>query len=403
MPRYRFTDFTLSTRKRLLIRGGQPLPLIPRYLDLLIFLVERRRDAVHRREIFDRVWSDVIVSDSALSQAIRTLRRTLGDDPREPRFIRTVSRHGYQFICPDVIEEPDEDMAAPARIARSANTDLSTVARSAEVEARNAREETKQKVGASLSALTTGAARACAGAAIAGAAAGIAGGLLLSAVSGNAAPLAIVPVLAVGGAGAGAAGGLGVGGGLAFAESSSRLRNAAGLTIGAAAGGAAVGTAVQWLMRSSLAALFGLGLSIGGALEGLVIGAAAGAGYEIARRHTGTPPRGSGTSGSARSRRRRAAVTAAFCAAGALALGWAGRPLVGGTLHLIAREASGSQISLAPLGRLIGEPDFGPISQALIAAWEGGIFGFGVGMALFRRSHADLTLPSSAAQDLPRP
>ena len=118
MPRYRFSDFTLSTRKRLLIRNGQQLPLIPRYLDLLIFLIERRRDAVHRREIFDRVWSDVIVSDSALSQAIRTLRRTLGDDPREPRFIRTVSRHGYQFTCPDVIEEPDEDVPEPVRAQR---------------------------------------------------------------------------------------------------------------------------------------------------------------------------------------------------------------------------------------------------------------------------------------------
>jgi Transcriptional regulatory protein, C terminal len=74
VPRYRFSDFTLSTRQRLLIRNGQQLPLTPRYLDLLIFLIGRRRDAVHRREIFDRVWSDVIVSDSALSQAIRTLR-----------------------------------------------------------------------------------------------------------------------------------------------------------------------------------------------------------------------------------------------------------------------------------------------------------------------------------------
>ena len=106
MPRYRFSDFIISTRQRLLIRDGQPLPLIPRYLDLLIFLVERRRDAVHRREIFDRVWSDVIVSDSALSQAIRTLRRTLGDDPREPRFIRTVSRHGYQFAVPTSSKSP---------------------------------------------------------------------------------------------------------------------------------------------------------------------------------------------------------------------------------------------------------------------------------------------------------
>jgi DNA-binding winged helix-turn-helix (wHTH) protein len=64
---------------------------------------------VHRREIFDRVWSDVVVSDSALSQAIRTLRRTLNEDPREPRFIRTVSRYGYRFVFPDVLEEQDDD------------------------------------------------------------------------------------------------------------------------------------------------------------------------------------------------------------------------------------------------------------------------------------------------------
>ena len=386
MPRYRFSDFTLSTRKRLLIRNGQQLPLIPRYLDLLIFLIERRRDAVHRREIFDRVWSDVIVSDSALSQAIRTLRRTLGDDPREPRFIRTVSRHGYQFTCPDVTEEPDEDVREPIPM------------RAPDVES----EQTRQKVGASLTALITGATRACAGAALAGAAAGIAGGLLLSVAPDNAAPPAIVPVLVLVGACAGAVGGLGVGAGLGFAESSSRMRNTVGLTIGAAAGGAAVGMAVQWLMRWSLAAVVGLTLPIGGAVEGCVIGAAAGAGYAIARRHQGTPLRRSGRPGpAARSHIYRAAVIAAFCAAGALALAWAGRPLVGGTLHGIAREARGSQISLTPLGRLIGEPGFGPVSQALIAAWEGGIFGFGVGIALFRRrSHADLTNPSPAAQDL---
>ena len=249
----------------------------------------------------------------------------------------------------------------------------------------------------------TGATRACAGAALAGAAAGVAGGLLLSVAPDNAAPLAIVPVLVLVGAGAGAVGGLGVGAGLAFAESSSRLRNAVGLTIGAAAGGAAIGMAVQWLMRWSLAAVVGLNLPIGGAVEGLVIGAAAGVGYAIARRHKGTPPGRSGRLGpAARSRIHRAAVVAAFCAAGALALAWAGRPLVGGTLHVIAREARGSQISLTPLGRLIGEPGFGPVSQALIAAWEGGLFGFGVGIALLRRrSHADLTNPSSAAQDLP--
>jgi len=94
--------------RRALLRGTGELRLIPRYFDLLLLLVERRPEAVHRREIFDAVWSDVIVSDSALTQAVRIVRRTLGDDPREPQFIRTVSRHGYRFVCPDVLEESDD-------------------------------------------------------------------------------------------------------------------------------------------------------------------------------------------------------------------------------------------------------------------------------------------------------
>ena len=115
MPRYRFREFTLSPSRRVLVREGHELPLIPRYFDLLVFLVERRGQAVHRRDIFDRVWADVVVSDSALSQAIRTIRRVLDDDPREPRFVRTVSRHGYAFVCPDVVEEDDNtELVRPA-------------------------------------------------------------------------------------------------------------------------------------------------------------------------------------------------------------------------------------------------------------------------------------------------
>jgi len=91
------------------VSDGVEQPLIPRYFDLLVFLIDHRHEAVHRRDIFDTVWNDVVVSDSALSQAIRTLRRTLGDDSREPRFIRTVSRHGYRFVWSDVVEEEDGD------------------------------------------------------------------------------------------------------------------------------------------------------------------------------------------------------------------------------------------------------------------------------------------------------
>ena len=87
------------------MRDGREVPLIPRYLDLLILLVQRRHEAVPRRDILDVVWSDVVVSDGALTQAVRSLRRALGDQSREPAFVRTVSRHGYQFVFPAVTEE----------------------------------------------------------------------------------------------------------------------------------------------------------------------------------------------------------------------------------------------------------------------------------------------------------
>ena len=105
--RYRFARFTLSPGHRTLVRDGRQVPIIPRYLDLLLLLVEKRHQAVHRHEIMDTVWSDVVVSEGALTQAVRALRRALDDDPREPAFIRTVARHGYQFIHPDVHEDDD--------------------------------------------------------------------------------------------------------------------------------------------------------------------------------------------------------------------------------------------------------------------------------------------------------
>lgn len=116
---YRFAEFTLSPSERVLRRGGREVPLIPRYLDLLLLLVERRAEALHRREILERVWSDVVVSDGALSQAVRTLRRALGEDDGDAVFIRTVSRHGYQFVCPATEEED----AAAARLAALAPGD----------------------------------------------------------------------------------------------------------------------------------------------------------------------------------------------------------------------------------------------------------------------------------------
>ena len=100
--RFRFGSFLVSPAHRALRRGDDDVPIIPRYFDLLVLLLDQRHRVVTRQEIFDRVWADVVVSDGALSQAVRTIRRCLDDDPRESRFIRTVSRQGYQFVAGDV-------------------------------------------------------------------------------------------------------------------------------------------------------------------------------------------------------------------------------------------------------------------------------------------------------------
>ncbi|HYJ96356.1 MAG TPA: hypothetical protein VEV86_17110, partial [Vicinamibacterales bacterium] len=85
-------------------------------------------------------------------------------------------------------------------------------------------------------------------------------------------------------------------------------------------------------------------------------------------------------------RLRAVALTAAACGVGALALTLAGRPLVGGTIHAIAQASRGSQAALTPIARLVGEPDFGPLTSALIGTGEGTLFGIGLSIGLTRRS-----------------
>lgn len=345
MIRYRFSEFTLSPQRRLLVRDGQEVPLIPRYFDLLLLLVEHRREAVHRDEIFNRVWGDVSVSDSALSQAVRTIRRTLGDDSREPRFIRTVSRHGYQFVFPDVVEESEET--------DTAGRTVSSEVAAPRVELRSAPRWST----------------AAAGGAVAGIIAGSVGGVMLAAAPGSTAPFAIAPVLAVMGGALGWCGGAGVGAGITLAEDAAPSQRWLASTAGASLGGGAVGFAVQWLVRWGLSGLIGLDVPVGGGIEGIAIGAAAGLGYAVA----------------GADRRTAALVIAVLCGMAGLALTLTGRPLAGGTINAIATAAEGSRVSLAPLGRLLGEPDFGQVTSAILAFGEAATFGVGLALGLVRR------------------
>ena len=113
---FAFEGFTLDMKDRQLRRDGAPVELNARYLDALALLLGEAGRLVSKDRFMDEVWRGVPVTDEALTQCIRTLRRQLGDDASSPRFIETVPKHGYRFIAP--LGQPKED-AAPARGARS--------------------------------------------------------------------------------------------------------------------------------------------------------------------------------------------------------------------------------------------------------------------------------------------
>ena len=110
---YRFDQYRLDVADRRLMRGSESVDVSGRYFDALALLVSESGRLVSKDRFMDEVWRGVPVTDEALTQCIRSLRRELGDDVSVPRFIETVPKHGYRFIAP-----VDGAAAAPPAAAR---------------------------------------------------------------------------------------------------------------------------------------------------------------------------------------------------------------------------------------------------------------------------------------------
>jgi DNA-binding winged helix-turn-helix (wHTH) protein len=371
LVRYRFGRFVLSPAQRVLLGGGRAVPLIPRYFDLLVLLVEQRDRTVGKQEIFDRVWAGVVVSESALTQAVRTIRLALGDDPREPRFVRTVSRRGYQFVFAPVAAEPDSGLLEPDPGA--GEPDAAAKAGRKETAAEPLRGVVRR-----IAAVAAGKAAPAGGSvAVMGAAAGLVGGLALRIVSGSRVDAQVALTLALVGALAGALGGAGIGAGLAAADALARSARPAALALGGAATGLAIGWLAHHAARVVLAGIFGHDFpEMGGPLEGLVLGAAAGLGYAL-----GTLRLTQGMT-TGRGRWRVAGMTAIATMFGAVALALAGRHLVGSSLDLMASAFAGSQVGLEPLARLLGEDGLRPVTRVVVSGFEGLLLGCGIALGL---------------------
>jgi TolB-like protein len=81
-------------------RGPETVRLEARTLRLLVYLANRAGETVGIEELLDQVWSGVVVTQDSVYQAVTTLRRLLGDDAKQPKYIVTVPRLGYRLIAP---------------------------------------------------------------------------------------------------------------------------------------------------------------------------------------------------------------------------------------------------------------------------------------------------------------
>lgn len=342
-PTFRFDAFELDCANRQLRRNGEPVELGSRYLDALALLVAQPGTLIAKDAFMREVWHGIPVTDEALTQCIRTLRRALGDEAASPRFIQTVPKHGYRFIAAVSTGEAAE----PAQAAGEVRAPVSLVA-----------------------GTTT----------LAGLGAGVLAGLVYGILAGTGGGGQVLILSGLIGA-LGLLAGAGLGAGMAAAMAW-RGRGDAVVVIGGALGGLCVGALGNLLGREGVGLLSGLAIGpVTGPFEGVILGTATGLGAWAVFAGRG---------------RRSVLVVAAL--AGGLAgvlIHLAHGTLLAGSLHALEQGLPGAQLNLAKVGGLIGTTGFAPFAQGVTAVAEAAVFVLAqsAGLLALRRRHAGFGAP----------
>jgi Tol biopolymer transport system component/DNA-binding winged helix-turn-helix (wHTH) protein len=114
---YRFGDIRVEPYSARVYRGDRPVAVEPKAFDVLRFLVENPGRLVEKQELLDAVWRDTAVTENAMTRVVAQLRKTLGDDAKQARYIETVPTRGYRFIA-EVVTENGDRAGVEARRAR---------------------------------------------------------------------------------------------------------------------------------------------------------------------------------------------------------------------------------------------------------------------------------------------
>ncbi len=111
---YQFGSFRADPVERLLLREDHPIPITTKAFDTLLILLERSGHLVSKAELMKLVWRDAFVEEGNLTVTISMLRKALGDDGPEHKFIQTVPKQGYRFLADVQQVEVDSEPAVEA-------------------------------------------------------------------------------------------------------------------------------------------------------------------------------------------------------------------------------------------------------------------------------------------------
>ena len=104
---FRFADVEVREREFSLTKAGETLSVEPKAFRILLILLRNPQKLLPKDELLTAVWGDTAVSENSLARSIALLRRLLGDEARDPRFIETVTSVGYRFVCAvETVEDP---------------------------------------------------------------------------------------------------------------------------------------------------------------------------------------------------------------------------------------------------------------------------------------------------------
>lgn len=98
--RFQVGDWVVHPQSGRLRRGDTEIKVEPKVMEVLVCLAQHPGEVVSRKTLEDQVWAGTIVGYDAISGSLIKLRKALGDDPRSPRYIETISKKGYRLITP---------------------------------------------------------------------------------------------------------------------------------------------------------------------------------------------------------------------------------------------------------------------------------------------------------------